>query len=155
MKVSDTKASSGWTLRFEALNRGVLRGTLSTSEEDPNPPEIEFCVDGDVIGKAEVSAKGEGFEISAKLPAEVLSDGVTTVVFRRCSDHSVLGAYPIRAGESLNADVVTDLAVLRAEFDALKAAFLADAHDPKLRAVERDIIVAEAIEAAASAVSRG
>lgn len=143
-----SNGSAGWDLKIEGLERGTILGTLSNTDHAALPPRVQIYIDGDVVGQADVTPQADGFLMSAQLPPEAINEGTTTVVFR--SGVSILGAYPIRAGVALEADVVGDLALLRAEFEALKAAFMADAHDPKLRAVERDLIIAEAVEAVAS-----
>ena len=50
------------------------------------------------------------------------------------------------AGAAVPEDVLTELALLRAELEALKCAFLREGADPKLRAADRGLIVAEAVE---------
>ena len=153
--MSDAAEAPGWRLSLEGLQRGTIRGTLRHDDATAAPPEIDVCVDGVVIGAADLSHDGEGFLLTATLTPDAISDGVTTILFRVRGKQAILGTYPIRAGAALDADVVTDVATLRAELDALKAAFMEDAHDTKLRAVERDLIIAEAVEAAMSTVSRG
>ena len=133
------------------MQKGTIRGQLRNADGLTEPPSINICVGGEVIGNAETTQNDDGFAVTAPIPAEALADGVTTIVFRLSTDQSVLGSYPIRAGSALDGDVVTDIAVLKTEVDALKAAFLAEAHSPKLRAVERDLIIAEAVEAALAA----
>ncbi|MEM7056674.1 MAG: hypothetical protein AAF557_03735 [Pseudomonadota bacterium] len=147
----DDNGLSGWSLRLDGLHRGTIRGTLTSASGASEPPEVEICVNGEVVGRADIQTGPSGFKVSAPLPAEALGDGVTTVVFRLVNDKSVLGRYPVLAGSALDGDIVADVARLKAEVEALKAAFLAEAHTPKLRAVERDLIVAEAVESALAA----
>lgn len=147
--MSDASISAGWVLKIDGLQRGTLLCTLSNDDRDAIPPPVQLCIDGETISEAEVTPHSDKFTLSAELPAAAINEGVTTVVFR--AGTTILGAYPIKAGAALDADVVGDLAMLRAEFEALKAAFMADVHDPKLRVVERDVIIAEAVEAIVSA----
>lgn len=146
-------ASSVWYLKIEGLQGGMILGALHCGNGQPAPPSIELCVDGDVIGEAEVTPQTIGYVVTAKLPSSVLNEGVTTIVFRMASNGAVLASYRMRAGAALDVDVVAELAALRAELDALKAAFLSESHDVKLRAVERDLIVAEAVEIATKTLS--
>lgn len=143
--------SSNWSLHLSGLERGTIRGWLVSGAGTVEAPEIEICVDGDVVGRADVQADADGFAVAAALPAEAQRDGMSSVVFRSASDQAILATYPLRAGRALEGDIAADLATLKAELQALKAAFLAEAHTPKLRAVERDLIIAEAVDAALSA----
>lgn len=143
--------SSGWSLQLVGLERGTLHGRLISASGSVEAPEIEVCVDGTAVGHADVATDGEDFVVSASLPAEALREGMTSVVLRMRSDQTVLGSYPMRAGRALDGDIVADLATLKAELQALKDAFLMDAHIPKLRAVERDLIIAEAVDASLAA----
>ena len=53
--------------------------------------------------------------------------------------------------DAKNRDVLAELDALKAEFEALKRAFLTDASEQKLRASDRGLVVAEAVEAAIEA----
>ncbi len=144
----NSNGSSEWSLHLDGLERGTILGRLVSAAGATDVPEIEVCVDGEAVGRADVQAESDGFSVSAPLPTVALRDGLTAVVFRTVSDRAVLGTYPLRAGQALDGDIAADLAMLKDELQALKSAFLADAHVPKLRAVERDLIIAEAVDAA-------
>ncbi|MEM7189741.1 MAG: hypothetical protein AAF439_09025 [Pseudomonadota bacterium] len=134
------------------LRDGQFSGHL-TGAHLPAGASIELLVDGAVVGQAEPAIEGDGAAFTSAMPAECLSDGVSTVVFRLQPDNAILASYPIRAGANLAGDVVAELAVMRGEFLALKRAFMAEALHESLKAVERPLIVAEAVEAAVRQVS--
>ncbi|MEM1161695.1 MAG: hypothetical protein AAGJ28_12230 [Pseudomonadota bacterium] len=113
---------------------------------------IDLMVGGAVAGRAELTpdpdAPGTGrHELAAAVPTSCLSDGISTVVFHLQPDKVVLASYPIRSGDQLAGDLAADLAVLRGEVAALKQAFMAEALFDKIPAIERPLIVAEAVDA--------
>ena len=149
MPPNDTAGPAGWTLTVIGLANGVLRAEVRRLSGAAPMPTIEICLNDQVLCVAEAAAADGGeAAISAQIPSSALSDGYSALTLRDQTSKQVMGTYPILAGASLGKDGAAELALLRAEFDALKAAFLADAAEPKLRTVERDIIVAQAVEAA-------
>lgn len=145
-------AQSAWVLSDLSLAGGRFRAVL-TGPGAPGP--VDLCVDGVVAVRVEPVAEGDGrFRLDAPMPEAAVRDGLSAVVFVRAEAGEILATYPLSAGKPLDGDVRAELAALQAELAALKRAFMADGHDRKLRAAERPLIVAEAVEAAEAALRR-
>lgn len=137
-----------WTLKLDGLSGGTIRGLL-TADGQTDAPVLEMVADGQGAGTVRLTRVNGGWTVEASLAPEVLSDGIVVVVFRLQGSEAPLAVYPIQSGPARpNTDTAQELALLRAEFEALKRAFLKDASVPKLRAAERSLIVAEAAEEA-------
>ncbi len=63
------------------------------------------------------------WEVAVPIPAEILSDGVQTVLIRDDASGEVVESLTLVAGAPLAADLRAEIALLRAELDMLKRAF--------------------------------
>lgn len=141
----DRTARTAPVLTGLTLFDGVFSAMIGGSAREP---AVDLVVDGAVVASARAEAAGDdAWRIEARLPRQCLRDGVTAVIFVDRPSHAQLAAHVVRAGPEPEEDLVAEIAVLRAELDALKRAFLGEAWHEKLRAAERPVIVAEVLEA--------
>lgn len=91
----------------------------------PAAPAVELWHGDRRLASAEAvagAARGE-WALSAPVPADLLSDGVQTVLVREAGSTETLGHFAILAGEALDDDLRAEVDLLRAELDMLKKAF--------------------------------
>lgn len=154
MQLNSLRDSAGPTFQIDTLERGVLRGRIVANDKFQPLPRIELCIEQTPIALVEIVTTSEDqANWSVRVPGEALSDGLTILLFRDADSKAAVGTYLLRAGSGIDDDALAELAAVRAELDALKRAFLADASEPKLRVIERDMIVAQAVEAATTALA--
>ncbi|WP_212523790.1 hypothetical protein [Actibacterium sp. MT2.3-13A] len=107
------------------IRAGVWEGVLTGAPEGPAPRLEVLHQDAPVEGvrlSADPSAPGR-FRVAVPIPAELLSDGVQTFVFRDAARGARLGSFTIVTGEPLEEDIRAEVDLLRAELDLLKKAF--------------------------------
>lgn len=113
------------------LHAGVWSGTLTAPEA---PRRVLLIHHGAAVGRVTVTPEtttGE-WRIAARLPAEMLSDGTTTLLLMAdegdedaplTPEAERLGSLTIIAGEPLDDDLRAEIDLLRAEVDLLKRLF--------------------------------
>lgn len=70
------------------------------------------------------SKDGPGlWDVALPIPAEILSDGVQTVLIRDEATGELLDSFTLVTGEPLERDMRAEIDLLRAELDMLKRAF--------------------------------
>lgn len=112
------------------------------------PPEIELTIDGRHVGTAKVQQTESGlYALQAPIPREALRDGDTAIVFQDRVSGAGLATYLVSSGYPDAGDLSLAVTTLRAEFEALKRAFLAEAWHEKLPRTEREILIAEVLAA--------
>jgi hypothetical protein len=105
------------------IRAGRWEGRLS--RPGTTAPEVELWHGERKIGSAEVmagAAKGE-WTLTATVPADLISDGVQTVLLREAGSGETLGHFAILVGAALEEDLRAEVDLLRAELDLLKKAF--------------------------------
>lgn len=135
------------------LTKGSILGDLYLSEG--NTADVAVFVDG--IARETITvhpAQGSARNFAWALPTELMRDGQVSVRFVNPATDTEIGRYDVIAGAGLEGNMAAELLRLRAEFDLFRRAFLADAADPRLRAADRAMIVAEAAEAALAALEK-
>lgn len=131
----------------EQLRIRLLSGQLeATLPRDLVGAQVELRVGGRAFGTGAVSEYEEGARVRFPLPSSALNDGVSLVDLFRIPEGTHLGRYTLYGGDAMPDDIVAEVAMLWAELQALKKAFLTDAADPKLRAADRGLLVAEAVQ---------
>jgi len=131
-----------------ALARGTFSATVTGIGPGEVLPAIDLVVDGAAVGQARLAHDGAGTAgLTARLPREALSDGNVIVVFRDRATGGILARYPLGAGRVPEGDLAAEIGMLRAEFEALKRAFMAEALHDRITRAERPVIVAEAVAA--------
>lgn len=134
------------------LARLTLTGDVFTARVTAggHRPVIELKIDGRTAGTATLEPIADGvYRLSAPLPRHCLCDGDVAVVFQDRASGAGLATYLVSSGYPQAGDLLAELAALRAEFEALKRAFLAEAWHEKLRKADRSLILAEVMEAVA------
>lgn len=106
------------------LRAGVWYGVL-TGEA---PSRVFVSHLGQPIAEAAVDPAGEGrFDVTAPLPADVLNDGVQTLLMVAEAGEGQLvqrlGQISLLSGEVLEEDLRAEISLLRAELDLLKREF--------------------------------
>ena len=107
------------------IQSGVWEGVFSTAEEPTQgPPEVQVLHQGKPISGLSLSAipgRSGDYALRFAIPAELLSEGVQTFLFRHKGE--TLATFAIVCGVPLDEDIRVELDCLRAELDALKRAF--------------------------------
>ena len=133
------------------LLNGKLIATIPAHEMETG--EVELRLGGKPIATATITSAGPGpSEAILSLPASALSDGVALLDLHRQDTGAHLARYTMFNGAALPTDLVSTVELLRAEVQALKRAFMDDASIAKLRAADRPLVVAEAVEETLSAL---
>ena len=126
------------------LTEGVLTGEVRCSAA---LPEISMLTgDGPPVPVTSTEAGAGTWTLRVKLPKQVVSDGTQAVVLVDRDSGRPLASYLVRCGVPEAGDPHDQIAVLRAEFDALKRAFLEEAWHTKMRAAEKPVIIAEVLD---------
>ncbi|RMD48868.1 MAG: hypothetical protein D6832_03020 [Alphaproteobacteria bacterium] len=110
----------------QGLAGGVLSGRLRAIAPEDFTPRVEILLAGRCVAEAEVRPEPgavQSWRFEARLPAEILSEGVHTLVIREAVSGSAIGHLPLVAGEPLDDDLRAEIDLLRAELDLLKRAF--------------------------------
>jgi hypothetical protein len=107
-----------------SLNEGRLIGALRARAANAPAPLLEVVARGAVVAVGDTVLPEEGVDIpfSIALPADILTDGVQTLLVRLQGDTQILGSLSIAVGEPVDQDIVAELDLLRAEIDMLKTA---------------------------------
>lgn len=114
VKLTKTRIQSG---RYEAL---------LTSENGAEVPRISATylgrpLDGLTI-EPSPDAKGSWF-LSLEIPAEILADGIQTILLMDLDSDETLDSFTIITGEPVQDDLRGEIDLLRAELNMLKKAF--------------------------------
>lgn len=108
------------TLTATRLQGGVWEGWLAGGGDDPKIAATHL--DRDLPG-IEVAPGDGGHRVRVPVPAELLSDGMQTVVLSDAATGARLASFAILAGDALSEDIRAEVDLLRAELDMLKRAF--------------------------------
>lgn len=115
------------TLRKSAIRAGVWHGRVIREDgsESPTPKLTAWHLETELPAPEVTPAKdGPGlWEVRLPIPAEILADGVQTVLIRDEASGEVLDSFTLITGEPLERDIRAEVALLRAELDMLKRAF--------------------------------
>ncbi len=115
-KLTSTRLASGiWEARLEhAAGREDVAPSLSVSHHQQ---AIE------TVTVEPIAGAGGSWAVQVALPAEILNDGMQTVLIQDAETGDRLGSIAVSAGEPLDADLSAEISLLRAELDMLKRAF--------------------------------
>lgn len=113
------------------ITGGVWSGRLTASER---PARICVACLGEVVAEGSVAGRDDGgWDVSAKVPAAVIANGVTTLILVADSDTAAgthtgpasihLARLTLAAGKPLDDDAAAEIATLRAELELLKREF--------------------------------
>lgn len=109
------------SLMRTALRGGVWEGVLTGTE---GRPALEVRWLDREIAEVTLAPLGEGrWGVRIVLPAELLSEGVQTVVIRDRATGDRLDSLALVCGAPLEDDIRAELALLREELELLKRAF--------------------------------
>lgn len=107
-------------LELSRIRAGKWEGVIASAE----PPEIELMHLGHPLSGLELTGGEAGsWQVSVPIPAEILNDGVTTLLIHDLRADVTLGHVALVAGEPLADDLRAEIDLLRAELDLLKKAF--------------------------------
>ncbi|MCC7320519.1 MAG: hypothetical protein IT542_06010 [Rubellimicrobium sp.] len=110
-----------WKLTRARLIAGVWEGVLSGGTGTPPPLEARH-LDRVLPGLSVTAAEG-AHVVRLSLPADVIADGVQTVVILDRDSGRPLDSVALIAGDALAHDIRAEVDLLRAELDMLKRAF--------------------------------
>jgi hypothetical protein len=107
------------------LHAGLWEGELTASEAKLQPDVVVTHLDRPLKGVAltEIPGRTGAWQLRIAIPADLLSDGVQTVLISETRSGARLGAFTIISGEPLEDDIRAEVDLLRAELDLLKRAF--------------------------------
>lgn len=117
---------AGFVLTKTRLHAGVWEGVLTAVDEAAGRPHLlithlEQPLDGVEITE-DPATEGQ-WVLRIPVPAEILSDGVQTILIQDARSAVRLGSFTIVTGEPLEDDIRSEIDLLRAELDMLKRAF--------------------------------
>ncbi len=103
---------------------GIWEGLVRASDQVHGQPTIEAFHLEQSLPSVNIASTGDGkWTLRIPVPANILSDGVQTVLIRDTSTNETLEKFSIVAGEPLSEDLRAEMDLLRAELDMLKRAF--------------------------------
>jgi hypothetical protein len=106
------------TLTQTRLAHGLWQGHLAAETALPVEAwHLDRCLEGVTV----TAWPGGGFQVQVPLPADLISEGVQTVLLR--AGDAVLAQITLVAGVPLEEDLRAEIGLLRAELDVLKRAF--------------------------------
>lgn len=111
------------TLTKTRFAGGIWEGLLTGADA---APKIAASHLGRAIEDVTVTAdprEAGAWRVSVGIPADILSDGVQTVLVTDAASGATLATISLVAGEPLEDDIRAELDLLRAELDMLKRAF--------------------------------
>jgi len=104
---------------------GTWEGTLARTDGDCDPQIIVTHRQQPLSGitvTPDPATPGH-WRLNVPIPAAALSDGVQTFLISETTGDRQIGAFSIAMGDALEADIRTEVDLLRAELDMLKRAF--------------------------------
>lgn len=116
------------------LQGGIWHGLAEIRGADSYQPDFEITHLEQPLPGLEVTEDAERpgrFALKLPVPAEILSDGVQTLVIRDARADARLGAVTLIAGEPAQDDLRAEIDLLRAELDMLKRAFRRHFHETR------------------------
>lgn len=113
---------TGWRLTKTRLQAGIWEGVLAGEAAGSPPPLLARHLDRPLDGLTVVPGDGVWI-VRLPIPAEVIADGVQTVVIVDATTGETLESVALIAGDALADDIRAEVDLLRAELDMLKRAF--------------------------------
>lgn len=115
---------SQYSVSKTRLFEGVWEGVVTTSDDNAGQPQIDATHQEQALANVHLSETGKGkWSLRIPIPANLLADGVQTILIRDSSTHETLDSIVIVSGEPLSEDIRAEMDLLRAELDMLKRAF--------------------------------
>jgi len=114
------------TLTKTRIQEGMWEGILSVTEGEAQVPDIEATHLEKPLEGLELKEYGDGtgnWFLRIPIPAEMLAEGVQTVLITDKRSGLTLDHFTIVTGEPLEDDLRAEIDLLRAELDMLKRAF--------------------------------
>jgi len=111
-------------LKIDRVYRGRIEAWFTPATGAGTLPDLELVLDGAQLGAAvlDQTAGADGrHRVTARIPAEAISDGVAVLILREMGSDTALAHVPLIAGAPLNDDIHSEVALLRAELDMLKS----------------------------------
>ena len=108
-----------------AIQSGVWHGRVLGAPGGPAPRLSAWHQDTELAGPDIVPARSGPpgvWEVRLAIPADLLSDGVQTVVIADAETGAALESFTLVAGDPLAGDLRAEIDLLRAEVDMLKRA---------------------------------
>ncbi|NNK79645.1 MAG: hypothetical protein HKP40_13150 [Litoreibacter sp.] len=117
---------SDLTMTKTRIHAGIYEGIVMDGASEEAKPDIGvFHLDKELRG-LELRRDDEDlrlWHVRFPIPAEMLTDGVQTFVFRHIPGETTLDSFTIVTGEPLSDDIRGEVDLLRAELNMLKKAF--------------------------------
>lgn len=113
-------------LRKTRIRSGEYEGVITAQAPEDYAPRIEVLLNNKPVGAValvEDDKRPQTWLLRASIPAEVISDGMTTLLIRDEASDQELDRVTFLTGEPLEDDIRAEVDLLRAELDLLKKAF--------------------------------
>lgn len=111
------------TLTKTRLQEGIWEGWMTGASE---ATEIEATHLGRSLEGVELIPGEGGVHVRVPIPADLLSDGLQTVLLTDRVSGRLLASFAILAGDALAEDIRAEVDLMRAELDLLKRALRRD-----------------------------
>lgn len=111
-------------LKIDRVHHGRIDAWFTPASATGALPDLELMLDGVQLGAAvlDATAGPDGrHRVTARIPAEAISDGVAVLILREMGGGQALAHIPLIAGAPLHDDLHSEVALLRAELDMLKS----------------------------------
>lgn len=105
------------------MKQGLWQGIVTGAGDDK--PQIAVTHQDQPVDGFELQhdERGGYWLLTLPIPAEMIADGVHTLLIRDASRNEKLGHVTLVAGDALEEDILAEMSLLRAELDMLKSAF--------------------------------
>lgn len=113
-------------LQKARIRSGTYEAVLSAQAPEDYAPRIEALHNNKPVGEVAVvedEQHPQTWLVRVSIPAEVISDGMTTLLIRDEASDQDLDRITFLTGEPLEDDIRAEVDLLRAELDLLKKAF--------------------------------
>ena len=111
------------TLTKTRVRAGVWEGVLTTGGTKPLLEVVHLEQKLPGLTLTELADAPGSFAVTLPIPADVLSEGVQTFLFRDAGTGETLTHFTIITGVAMEDDMRAEVDLLRAELDMLKRAF--------------------------------
>jgi hypothetical protein len=108
------------------IQAGVWEGVLTARRGDAYQPDLSVVHLEQELENVTVTPSGERaheWMVQIPIPADLLTDGIQTIVISDRSTGDTLDTFAILTGKPLEDDIRSEVDLLRAELDMLKRAF--------------------------------
>lgn len=113
-----------YSVRKTRLFEGIWEGLVTAEDSTADQPHLDAVHQEKALDGLKLVEVGEGrWTLRFPIPAQILADGVQTILIRDVMAQETLDVVTIISGEAIADDIRAEMDLLRAELDMLKRAF--------------------------------